>query len=88
MITWSMFFYYKFCIYIYLHDMKLKYLSLQPVHIQNILIGKNRIFTNLAEIMEKKEITSLYLLHIYTADRELAIRMCVSTLWECNKTMA
>ena len=39
------------CMILQLHEMKLKHLSLQQIHIQKIKIGNNRIISNLTEIM-------------------------------------
>ena len=38
--------------------------------------------------MLKKEISSLYFLHIHTAENDVAIKGYVSTLWGYNKALA
>ena len=44
--------------------MKFKDLSLQPVHIKNMLIGNNRIITHLTEI-NRNYVEERFFVHIY-----------------------
>ena len=91
-IVCPMLFYYKF-LFIYLREIKLKQLGLQPINIQKyIKIGNNinRIITHLTEIIYKKEIAIPYLLHICaTEGMSYEDLSCVCfTLWGCDKAIS
>ena len=74
---------------VYLLEMKLKQLGLQPIYIQNIWIGNNIIITNLTEnYSEERNCHSMFTTYTYTCYGGNEILKCVLDFMGMCKAVA